>query len=93
MMQRVPSRQTIHNLVNKLRSTGLLTRKKKPKRGVRSEGKLDDVGARLEHTPRQSLKRLAQETRMSKSSARNFLENSFLQEQNPKFGDSVFWAV
>jgi hypothetical protein len=28
------------------------------------------IGARLEHTPRKSLKRLAQETGMSKSSAR-----------------------
>jgi hypothetical protein len=32
--------------------------------------KLDDIGARLEHTPRKSLKRLAQETEVSKSSAR-----------------------
>jgi hypothetical protein len=32
--------------------------------------KLHDIGARLEHTPRKSLKRLAQETGVSKSSAR-----------------------
>jgi hypothetical protein len=32
--------------------------------------KLDDVGARLECAPRKSLKRLAQETGVSKSSAR-----------------------
>jgi hypothetical protein len=32
--------------------------------------KLDDIGARLEHTPSKSLKRLAQETGVSKSSAR-----------------------
>jgi hypothetical protein len=32
--------------------------------------KLDGKGARLEHTPRKSLKRLAQETGVSKSSAR-----------------------
>jgi hypothetical protein len=37
---------------------------------VLTEEKLDDIGARLEHTPRKSLKRLAQETGMSKSSAR-----------------------
>jgi transposase len=49
----VPSRQTIHNLVNKLRSTGLLIDKKqKHKRRVLTEEKLDDMGARLEHTPR-----------------------------------------
>jgi hypothetical protein len=32
--------------------------------------KLDDIRARSEHTPRKSLKRLAQETGESKSSAR-----------------------
>jgi DeoR/GlpR family transcriptional regulator of sugar metabolism len=37
---------------------------------VLTEEKLDDIGARLEHTPRKSLKRLAQETGVSKSSAR-----------------------
>jgi hypothetical protein len=34
------------------------------------EEKLDDIGARLEYTPRKPLKRLAQETGVSKSSAR-----------------------
>jgi hypothetical protein len=48
--KRVPSRQTIHNLVNKLRTTGLLIDKKqKPKRRVLTEEYLDDTGARLEH--------------------------------------------
>jgi hypothetical protein len=57
--------------VNKLRTTGLLTDKRqKHKRRVLTEEKLDDIGARLEHAPRKSLKRLAQETGMSKSSAR-----------------------
>jgi hypothetical protein len=37
---------------------------------VLTEEKLDDIGARLEHTPRKSLKRLAQETIVSTSSAR-----------------------
>jgi hypothetical protein len=37
---------------------------------VLTKEKLDEVGARLEHTPRKSLKRLVQETGMSKSSAR-----------------------
>jgi hypothetical protein len=37
---------------------------------VLTEEKLDDTGARLEHTPRKSLKHLTQETRMSKSSVR-----------------------
>jgi DNA-binding MurR/RpiR family transcriptional regulator len=37
---------------------------------VITEEKLDDTGARLEHATRKSLKRLAQETGVSKSSAR-----------------------
>jgi hypothetical protein len=53
----VPSRQTIHSLVNKLRTTGLLIDKKqKYKRPVLTE-KLRDIGFRLEHAPRKSLKR------------------------------------
>jgi transposase len=48
--ERVPSRQTIHNLVNKIRSTGLLMdQKQKHKHRVFAEEKLDDIGARLEH--------------------------------------------
>jgi transcriptional regulator of heat shock response len=50
---RVPSRQTIHNFVNKLRTTRLLIDKKqkktKHKRRVFTEEKLNDIGARLEH--------------------------------------------
>jgi hypothetical protein len=57
----VPSRQTIHNLVNKLRSAGLLIDTKwKCKLQVLTEDKLDDTGATLEHTPRKSVKCLAQ---------------------------------
>jgi hypothetical protein len=37
---------------------------------VLAEEKLDDIWARLEHTPRKSLKCLAQEILMSKSSGR-----------------------
>jgi hypothetical protein len=65
----VPSRQTIHNLVNKLR-TELLRGKKTEHKGRMLTEKLDDIGARLEHTPRKSLKRLAQDNGASKSSAR-----------------------
>jgi hypothetical protein len=50
---------------------GLLTDKKqKHSHQVLTEEKLDDIGARLENTPRKSLKHLAPETRVSKSSAR-----------------------
>jgi hypothetical protein len=60
--------------VNKLRTTGLLLDKKqKYKSQVRTEEELDDIGARLEHTPRKSLKRLVQEIGVSKSSARTRL--------------------
>jgi transposase len=69
--ERVPSRQTIYNLVNKLRTMGLLIDKKtEHKRRVLTEEKLDDIGARFKHTPRKSIKRLAQEIGVSKSSAR-----------------------
>jgi biotin operon repressor len=41
--KRVPSRQTIHNLVNKLRITGfLIDKKQNHKRRVLTEEKLDD---------------------------------------------------
>jgi hypothetical protein len=57
--------------VNKLRTTGLLIdMTQKYKCRVLTEEKLDDIGARLEHTLRKSLNCLAQETGMSKSSAR-----------------------
>jgi hypothetical protein len=57
--------------VNKLKPTGLLIAKKqKYKSRVLTEEKLHDIGARLEHTHRKSLKRLAQETGVSKASAR-----------------------
>jgi transposase len=69
--ERIPSRQTIHNLVNKLKSTGFLTDKKqKHMRRVLTKENVDDTGTRLEHTPRKSLKRLAHEILVSQSSAR-----------------------
>jgi hypothetical protein len=66
----ITSRQTIHNLVNKLRTMGLLIDgKQKHKHRVLTK-KLHDTGTRLEHTPRKSLKCLAHETGVSKSNAR-----------------------
>jgi transposase len=45
---RVPSRQTIHNLVNKLTTTGfLIENKTKHKRRVLTEEKLHEIGARF----------------------------------------------
>jgi hypothetical protein len=58
--ERVPSTQTIHNLVNKLRSMVLLIDKKQKHKGqVLTVEELDDRGTRLEHAPRKSLKHLA----------------------------------
>jgi hypothetical protein len=42
----------------------------KHRRPVLTEDKADDMGAKIEHTPRKSLKRLGQETGVSKPSAR-----------------------
>jgi hypothetical protein len=68
--ERVPSRQATHNLANKLRKGLLIDNKQKHKRRVLTEEKLDDTGAIFEHTPRISLKHLAQEIGVSKSIAR-----------------------
>ncbi|XP_069683792.1 probable ATP-dependent RNA helicase DDX52 isoform X1 [Periplaneta americana] len=66
----IPSRTTVHNLVNKVRRTGsILNKKRVQERRVLTEEKLDEIGARLENTPQKSLKCLAQETGISKSSA------------------------
>jgi hypothetical protein len=57
--------------VNELRTTGLLVNKKqKHKCQVLTEEKLDDIGARLEHKSRESLKGQATENGVSKYSAR-----------------------
>jgi transposase len=66
----VPQLETVHKLVNKVRRTGsVLDRKAKSKRRVLTEEKLDEIGAQLERTPRKSLRRLAEETRVSVGSA------------------------
>jgi hypothetical protein len=66
----VPSTRGIHKLIDKVRSTGsLLDKKPARKRRVLTEEKLDEIGARLEHTPHKSLRCLAQEMGISKSSA------------------------
>jgi hypothetical protein len=54
--ERVPSRQTIHNLVNRLRTTGLLIDKKQKRKCRIFSEKLDAMGARFERTRRKSLK-------------------------------------
>jgi hypothetical protein len=69
---RVTTKQTIHNLVNKLRSMGLLMDKKQYMWVECLLRKSSMTGARLEHThtPRKSKKHLAEETEVLKTSAR-----------------------
>jgi hypothetical protein len=71
--ERVPSRQIFHNF-NLDQRDSYYTRNKTHECRVFTEEKLDDIGASLEHTPRKSLKHLAQETRVSKSSTRTATE-------------------
>jgi response regulator of citrate/malate metabolism len=67
----VPSRQNIHYLVSNLKTTvSLLDKNPDRKRTVLTEETLDDSDARLETSPRKSLKWLAQETGVSRTSAR-----------------------
>ena len=67
---RVPSRETVHLLVNKFRETGsILDTKRKVKRHVLTEQKLKEIEGRLENSPQKSLRHLAQETNISKASA------------------------
>jgi hypothetical protein len=49
----------------------LINKEQKHTSRVLTEEQLDDIGAILERTPRNSLKLLSQETGVSKSSARN----------------------
>jgi hypothetical protein len=56
----VPSTTDIHKLIEKVRFTGSLLDKKHAERcNVLNEEKLDEIRARLEHTPEKSLRRLA----------------------------------
>jgi hypothetical protein len=57
--ENVPRRKTIHSLVNKLRTMGILIDKKqKHKCPVLIEEKLDDTGVRFEYIHRKPLKSL-----------------------------------
>ena len=68
----VPSAGTIRGLAKRFKETGSVNNlKSNRKRSVLTEEKLDEIGERLEHTPQKSLKRLAQETGVAQSSARN----------------------
>ena len=73
--QPIPCRDTVRKLVMKFRNSGsLLDKKPKRKRRVLTEEKLDEICARLEKTRYKSLRCLAEETGISKSSARNAIK-------------------
>ena len=64
----VPNPSTIRRQARRLKETGSVkNRKVNRRRHVLREETLDEIGERLEHTHRKSLKRLSQETRVSVS--------------------------
>ena len=66
----LPNRDTVRRLVNRFRETGsVLDKKPKVTKRVLTEEKIHQIGERLEQTPTKSLRRLAQETGVSKASA------------------------
>ena len=77
---RVPSRETVRLLVNKFRETGSIFDKKiNVKRRVLTGQKLEEIGERFENSPQKSLRRLAQETDISKALARKKSKNFILK--------------
>ena len=67
-----PSREAVRLLVNKFRETGsILDKKRRVERRVLNNAKLDDIGERLQRSPKKSLRELAQETQVSQTTAWN----------------------
>jgi hypothetical protein len=67
---RIPASSTTLRLVKKVRSTGsFLDKKCTRQNAVLTEETFDEIGARLEHSPRKSLARLAQQAQVSKTTA------------------------
>lgn len=75
----VPCKATIYNMVEKVHKTGsVLDKKKCRKRHILTEEILDKIGARLEANPKVSLRHLALELGLSKSTvcvAKRLLNN------------------
>jgi hypothetical protein len=66
---RIPASSTILRLVRKVRSTGSFVDKKYARQNaVLTEETLGEVGARLEHSPRKSQARLAQQAQVRNNS-------------------------
>jgi hypothetical protein len=67
---RIPASSIILRLVEKVRSTGSFSNKKYTRQNaVLTKETLDENEARLEHSPRKSLARLAQQAQVSKTTA------------------------
>jgi hypothetical protein len=67
---RIPASSAILRLVKKVHSTGsFLDRKYTRQNAVLTEETLDEIEAKLEHSPRKSLARLAQQAQVSKTAA------------------------
>jgi hypothetical protein len=67
----VPSQPYVNQLIRKWHSTGSVQDKKKErKRSVLTEEKLTDIQARLQLSPRKSLRRLAQDADIAYTTAR-----------------------
>ena len=65
----MPNPSTIRRQAKKLKETSSIKNRKVNRRcHVLTEETLDEIGERLEHTPKKSLKRLSQETGVSVSS-------------------------
>jgi nitrogen-specific signal transduction histidine kinase len=76
----ISASSTILRLVKKVRSTGSFLDKKYTRQNtVLTEETLDETGARLEHSPRKSLARLAQQAQVSKTTAWRATKNLHLR--------------
>jgi hypothetical protein len=77
---RIPASSMILRLVKKVRSTGSFLNKKYTRQNaVLNEEMLDEIGARLEHSPHKSLARSAQQAQVSKTTAWRAIKNLHLQ--------------
>jgi hypothetical protein len=71
----IPARSTIHCLVNKFKTMGLVLDKKIDRKcHILTEDRLANIDARLEHSTRKSLTKLAQQADVLVSSARTAAE-------------------
>jgi hypothetical protein len=76
----IPVSSTILGLVKKVRSTGAFLDKKYTRQNdVLTEETLDEIGATLEHSPHNSLARLAGQAQVSKITAWRATKNLHLQ--------------